>query len=81
MMDAVQVQNMNSDDISSDTLVDIKDVNVNMDLPSEERIMDVIEQMDGNPYLFKSGKITVKVSFSNTPTTLNERMENYFRTL
>ena len=75
------MQRINIHDIDPDTLVDIKDVQVNMDLPKLDRMKDVIRQMNGNPYFFKSGKITVKVSFADTHVTIDERMENYLRTM
>ena len=67
--------------IDRDSVVDISTVNVNMDLPKLERMKDVVEQMNGNPYLFRSGKILVKVSFADTHITIDERMEDYLRTL
>jgi hypothetical protein len=36
--------------------------------------------MNGNPYFFRSGGIAVKVSYADTPISLNERMESYLRT-
>ena len=77
----VDMQSINIQDIDPGTLVDIKDVQVNMDLPKIDRMKDVIKQMNGNPYFFKSGKLTVKVSFSDTHITIDERMENYLRTI
>jgi len=75
------MQNINIQDIDPDTLVDIKNVQVNMDLPKIDRMRDVVRQMNGNPYFFKSGKLTVKVSFADTLITIDERMENYLRTI
>jgi len=77
----VDMQSINIQDIDPGTLVDIKDVQVNMDLPKIDRMKDVVKQMNGNPYFFKSGKLTVKVSFSDTHITIDERMENYLRTI
>ena len=75
------MQSINIQDIDPDTLVDIKNVQINMDLPKIDRMKDVVKQMNGNPYFFKSGKLTVKVSFSDTHITIDERMENYLRTI
>jgi len=67
--------------VDKDSVVDISTVKVNMDLPKLERMKDVVQQMNGNPYLFRSGKILVKISFADTPITIDERMEDYLRTL
>lgn len=60
------------------TLKDIRDVHVNMDLPKQERILDFIRQI-GNPYCYRHGKYVVKVSFSDTDVTLEQRLLSYIR--
>ena len=60
------------------TLRDIRDVKVNTDLPKRERILDFIRQI-GNPYCYRHGKYVVKVSFTDTDVTLEERMLSYIR--
>ncbi len=60
------------------TLKDIRDVHVNMDLPKQERILDFIRQI-GNPYCYHHGKYVVKVSFSDTDVTLEQRLLSYIR--
>ena len=60
------------------TLKDIRDVHVNMDLPKQERILDFIRQI-GNPYCYRHGKHVVKVSFSDTDVTLEQRLLSYIR--
>ncbi len=64
--------------VDRDTLRDIQDVKVNMELPKEERIIDYIRQI-GNPYCYRYGKYTIKVSFSDTDATLEDRLLSYFR--
>ncbi len=64
--------------VDRDTLRDIQDVKVNMELPKEERIVDYIRQI-GNPYCYRYGKYTIKVSFSDTDVTLEDRLLSYFR--
>ena len=66
--------------VDPDTLVDIKTVTVNTDLPIDERKNDYIKQVK-NPYCFKCGKVVVKMSFAETTTTLEDQLENYFRNL
>lgn len=60
------------------TLKDIRDVHVNTDLPKTERMLDFIRQI-GNPYCFRHGKYVVKVSFSDTDVTLEQRLLSYIR--
>ena len=72
---------MNNVDIRTvdiDTWRDIRDVKVNTDLPKEERILDFIRQI-GNPYCYRHGKYVVKISFTDTDVTLEQRMLSYLR--
>ncbi len=64
--------------VDPDTLRDIRDVKVNMELPKRERILDFIRQI-GNPYCYRHGKYVVKVSYIDTDVTLEERMLAYIR--
>lgn len=64
--------------IDRSTLVDIRDVMVNMALPKRERVMDFIRQI-GNPYCYRHGKYVVKVSFADTDISLEDRLESYIR--
>ena len=50
------------------TLRDIRDVEINTELPKEERILDFIRQI-GNPYCYRHGKYVVKVSYADTDVT------------
>lgn len=62
--------------VDRDTLVDIRDVQVNTALPAKERALDFIRQI-GNPYCYKHGKYVVKVGFSDTETSLMQRLAGY----
>ena len=62
------------------SLVDIRDVKVNSALPQRERILDFIRQVK-NPYLYKCGKMVVKVSFAETEATLEDKLESYLLSL
>lgn len=66
--------------IDRDTLVDINEVHIDRTLPREERLADFIQQIK-NPYCYRCGKAVVKISFSDTDVTLEERLENYMRAL
>ena len=72
------MQNVDIRTVDPDTLRDIRDVTVNADLPKRERILDFIRQI-GNPYCYRHGKYVVKVSFTDTDVTLEERMLSYIR--
>ncbi len=76
-----QIKAMQDVDIRSvnpETLRDIRDVEVNTALPKRERILDFIRQI-GNPYCYRHGKYVVKVSFTDTDVTLEDRMLSYIR--
>ena len=60
------------------TLRDIRDVEINTELPKEKRILDFIRQI-GNPYCYRHGKYVVKVSYADTDVTLEQRLLSYMR--
>ena len=62
------------------SLVDIRDIRVNTALPQRERVLDFINQVK-NPYLYKCGKMIVKVSFAQTEATLEDKLESYLLSL
>lgn len=64
--------------VDRNTLQDIRDVTIDMELPKKERFLDYIRQI-GNPYCYRHGNYTVKVSFSNTDATLEDRLLSYLR--
>ncbi|MCI8388367.1 MAG: hypothetical protein HFE63_07900 [Clostridiales bacterium] len=83
MITANELDEMSRIDIRTvdpNTLVDIRDVKINHELPKEERILDYIRQIK-NPYCFKHGKIIVKVSFSDTEDTFEQKFESYLRSI
>ena len=72
------MQNVDIRTVDPDTLRDIRDVEVNTALPKKERMLDFIRQI-GNPYCYRHGKYVVKVSFTDTDVTLEDRMLSYIR--
>ncbi len=64
--------------VDPDTLRDIRDVKVNVELPKRERMLDFIKQI-GNPYCYRHGKYVVKVSYTDTDVTLQDRLLSYIR--
>ena len=65
--------------VDRNTLVDINDVAIDKKLPTEQRIKDYVRQI-GNPYCYKCGEAIVKISFSGTEATLEDRLEHYLNT-
>ena len=63
------------------TLVEAGDVSVDMEWSKHDRMVETINQMGGNPYYFRSGRLAVKVSHADTAVSFDERMESYLRTL
>ena len=72
------MQNVDIRTVDPTGLRDIREVKVNIDLPKQERILDFIRQI-GNPYCYRHGKYVVKVSFTDTDVTLEDRMLSYIR--
>ena len=66
--------------VDRESLVDIRDVQVDQALPRKERFADFLRQIK-NPYCYRCGKVVVKVSFADTDATLEDRLEHYLRTL
>ena len=64
--------------VDREALRDIRDVEINADLPKGERILDFIRQIR-NPYCYRHGDYIVKISFTDTDVTLEERMLSYIR--
>lgn len=66
--------------VDPDTLVDIRDVEIDHELPKEARVLNFIEKIK-NPYCFKHGKVIVKVGFADTEDTFENRFESYLRSV
>lgn len=63
------------------TLADIRDININTDLPFNERVLDFIRQSKGNAYCFRCNGVIVKIVHSKNAATLNDCMEGFFQSL
>lgn len=64
--------------IDRESLVDIRTVKIDMELPKEERIQSFLKQIK-NPYLCRYGNIVVQSIFADTEITLDDRLKQYFR--
>ena len=58
----------------NETLVDIKDISVDKNLPKDERIAEYIRQIK-NPYCFKCGKFTVRAKFAENGPSLEDCLQ------
>ena len=72
------MQDIDVRSVDPDALRDIREVHVDTNLPKRERMLDFLRQI-GNPYCYKHGKYVVKVSFSDTDTTLEDHLLDYIR--
>ena len=72
------MQDIDVRSVDPDALRDIREVHVDTNLPQRERMLDFLRQV-GNPYCYKHGKYVVKVSFSDTDTTLEDHLLDYIR--
>lgn len=66
--------------VDRSTLKDINDVFIDATLSKEERIQSYIDQI-GNPYCYLDKDVVVKISFSNTEATLEDRLRTYISSL
>ena len=66
--------------VDRSTLMQRSSVRLDPSAPREERLRDFIRQIK-NPYCYLDGKTVVKISFTNTATTIEDCLENYLRGL
>lgn len=64
--------------VDPESLVDIRDITIDPKLTKEEKTTEFIRQI-GNPFCFRHGKYVVKVSYTDTDVTLEERILSYIR--
>ena len=77
-MDACVLSDFDIRAVERSALVDIRDVKVNTRFQTGAH-SGFIRQI-GNPYCYRYGKYVVKVSFSDTDISLEDRLEAYIRT-
>ena len=64
--------------VDPDTLVDVRDVHIDPNLPWEERMRSFLKQIK-NPYVFKYKGVVIKTSFANKGLKLEDCLESYIR--
>lgn len=67
-------------DVEIGSLRDIRNIKIDSTLPKEKRIKEFVSQI-GNPYCYRDGDIVVKISFSDTDVTLEDRLSSYYENL
>ena len=75
-----EMKNVDVRSVDLESLIDINAVSINTSLPREDRLLDYIAQIV-NPYCFRCGKTVVKIGFSDTGATLEDRLEGYLLSL
>ena len=79
-MDLQELKQVDVRTVNPDTLVDIKEIEIDRTLPQGERIQEFIRQIR-NPYCFRVGKVAVSVGYAEGGATFEQRMEHYLQTL
>lgn len=71
-----QMKHIDLRTVDRDALRDIESIHIDRSFPKKQRIADFIRQI-GNPYCYKHGKYVVKISFTDTDITLEDRLASY----
>ena len=74
-MKSIDVRN-----VRAEQLTDRRSIVIDQKLPRRERLRQSIRQV-GNPYCYLDDGVIVKVSFSNTKETIEDRLEAYIRSM
>ena len=80
MMGIEAMKTVDPKNVDRSELVQRSSVRLNPDAPREDRLRDFIRQIK-NPYCYLDGKTVVKITFSNTDTTMEDCLEHYLRGL
>lgn len=74
-----RMRNIDIQTVDPATVPEIEDIHINTDLPPEERIRDMLRQMNGNPFVYRCGDVLVKTSFAGSvplQTVLEDCLEH-----
>lgn len=55
----------------TEQLVDLRDVHIDAELPTEEKIRSFLQQIK-DPYCYKVGDVVVRVAYTETDRTLDD---------
>ena len=65
---------MDAEGVNVHSLPEIRSIKVDKSLPYDERILDYVRQMRGNPYHFRCGKFSIKVSYNKNGLTFEDSL-------
>ncbi len=74
------LKNIDIRTVNRDELVERKNIRIDPNASHEERLQSYIQQIK-NPYCYKDGKTVVKISFSNTDTSIEDCISHYLKGL
>jgi len=66
--------------VDPSTLEDIRDINIDPNLPLAHKAEAFIRQIK-NPYCFRCGDVAVKINYVNPSSTIDDCMEDFYRSL
>ena len=75
-----ELANIDIRSVDKESLVDLKDVVVDMGKSKQERISDFVRQIK-NPYCFICNGIIVKMQFEKNAEALEDKLNDYFLSL
>lgn len=78
--DLRELKNVDIRTIEKDALVEIKKVKIDPELERRERISSFVQQIK-NPYCFICDGVIVKIGYTETEDTLEEKLSEYFLSL
>lgn len=78
--DLRELKNVDIRTIEKDALVEIKKVKIDPELERRERISSFVQQIK-NPYCFICDGGIVKIGYTETEDTLEEKLNEYFLSL
>ena len=79
-MSIEEMKNVDVRTVDRDRLVDINEIEIDDSLPPKGRAAELLRQIK-NPYCFRVGKVVVKNVYSDDGVSLQERFEQFARTL
>ena len=79
-MSIEEMKNVDVRTVDRDRLVDIDEIEIDDSLPPKERAAEFLRQIK-NPYCFRVGTVVVKNVYSDDGVSLQERFEQFARTL
>lgn len=74
-----RLKNINPESVDRDSLVDIREIEIDRSKPHLEQVLDFLTQIK-NPYLYRCGNVVVKVAYKeDTTITIEDQLEHLIR--